>query len=395
MTAAPAFQAYVASIAGTEAAAALAAALGVPAEAGSVRAGTLATLARLPGTGTLMGTVVVELGPDRDDAADLAAVTEIAAEVDRLFVIGTADGIGLYRKMRAAGAAEYFALPLDPEALNDLAAAAHTPGPANSAGRQTPVTGVLGLGGGSGASAIAANLAFLLAAGGARRVALVDADLMFGTLCVDLDLMPTKGLLDALLTPARVDRTFLDSSMAIVSPGLQVYAAEARLDEPLAEYEAGLAELVDQLRLHFDHVVIDLPRSTLNRNAPLLATLDHGLLVMTPGFAPVRAFGRAVQRLEQIAPGLDLRCVLSGTRRDAALTRKEIGTAIGCDIACQIPGDAAGFGRAAVQGRLIASVAPRGPFTRALRRLSAELAAPIAAQSVRPPKRRWFAGARA
>ena len=153
---APDLAAYVTSDAGRQAAAQL---MGpVPPE--SIRSGGLALALRLVGTPNLGRRLIVELDTALPDET-MAGLRELAETAEQVVVLGHADRVEVYRRVRAAGASEYFPLPLPPDASLVAPGAAAEPA---RAGRGLAI-GVCGVVGGTGASLLAANLAWALSPG--------------------------------------------------------------------------------------------------------------------------------------------------------------------------------------------------------------------------------------
>ena len=290
--------------------------------------GTLATAARLAGMTGFGDILVAELGSE-DKAANLAGITELTAEGVRLILLGRQNDVETYRSYIGAGARDYLVLPVEADTQVALGLgqtqAARTPTVASSR-----VIGVCGVSGGVAAAGT-------LARDTHGNVALIDADLGFGSLAVDLDIDTTPGLLEALLAPERVDHTFLNATMALPLMGLSVYSAEASEAGRIPTYEAGLPALLQKIRADYPTVIIDLPRTVLAQNPGLTDGLDELVLVLGPGFGSIRSGSRLMHRVGDSADGPRMSCVMSQTRRDAGLRKSEISTALGREIDLVLP----------------------------------------------------------
>tara|TARA_R110000751_G_scaffold73434_1_gene148547 strand:+ start:919 stop:2160 length:1242 start_codon:yes stop_codon:yes gene_type:complete len=345
--------------------------------------GTLATAARLAGMTGFGDILVAELGSE-DKAANLAGITELTAEGVRLILLGRQNDVETYRSYIGAGARDYLVLPVEADTQVALGLgqtqAARTPTVASSR-----VIGVCGVSGGVGASVLATNLAVSYldraAAGTLARdthgnVALIDADLGFGSLAVDLDIDTTPGLLEALLAPERVDHTFLNATMALPLMGLSVYSAEASEAGRIPTYEAGLPALLQKIRADYPTVIIDLPRTVLAQNPGLTDGLDELVLVLGPGFGSIRSGSRLIHRVGDSADGPRMSCVMSQTRRDAGLRKSEISTALGREIDLVLPDCAADLARASVKGKPLQRLSARGSYARTVAKLLTRLETP-------------------
>src|SRR5206468_2942367 len=81
--------------------------------------------------------------------------------------------------------------------------------------------------GGCGKSTMSTNLAVALAAGGARRVCLVDLDLSFGDVAIMMQLHPERSLVDAVPMAGRLDETAIRSLLTSYGPGIDALLAPA------------------------------------------------------------------------------------------------------------------------------------------------------------------------
>ena len=164
------------------------------------------------------------------------------------------------------------------ELSRGLSGAAVAPGP----GHQGRVVTVFGGKGGVGKSTIATNLAVCLAAGGARRVLLVDLDLAFGDFAIMMQLVPKRSLSDAIGMAGRMDETGLRSMLTTYAPGLETLLAPTGPAEAERISRELTSEVLTVARQLFDYVVVDTPPFF---NDHVLAALDLShdfVLLATP-----------------------------------------------------------------------------------------------------------------
>lgn len=343
--------------------------------------GSLETLSRLSGLAEFGDVVFAELGPS-SQGETLEILRDVAAADVEIVLLGPEIDVSTYRTYLAAGANDYIIIPHhDGLSLPNLWNASKViPNKTPQRGKTVAVCGVCG---GVGASLLAMNLASALAVSnnvaGANqavpsRVGLLDAELHFGTLAVELDVEMTPGVFDALTTPERVDATFLQATMQEVQSGLSIYSAEIEDPALLHRYEAGLASLIGPFKDVFAASVVDLPRRFVMDDHPVLEAVDDLVLVLSPGFGAVRSAGRLLDRLNRRSgqhPRVWL--ALSHLRRDAGLSAKEIADALDHSLSFELPLCANDISRASVKGEPLQTLAPRSPYARRVRQFSGDL----------------------
>ena len=152
-------------------------------------------------------------------------------------------------------------------------------------GRVVTVTGARG---GTGASTIAANLAWHFGVEARRHTVLLDADLHRGTAAMLLGAKTGPGLRTALEAPDRIDELFVERAAQPVSKRLHVLAGEEKLTETVTYSQDAAARLLEALRRRYNFVVIDVPCTALPLHRDLLMLAHQRVLVMDPSLASVR-----------------------------------------------------------------------------------------------------------
>ncbi len=252
---------------------------------GTVRA-AMAALLKMPTPHTL----IVDVTGEDQPLSALGELSDVVEPDVRVLVIGDRDDQNFYRQVtRGLGVAEYLYQPL----LRDMVAryfgslilqrAPLTEGV--QGGRVVTVTGVRG---GTGASTIAANLAWHFGVEARRHTVLLDADLHRGTTAMLLGAKTGVGLRTALEAPDRIDELFVERAAQPVSKRLHVLAGEEKLTETVNYSENGAARLLDALRRRYNFVVIDVPYSALPLHRDLLMLAHQRVLVMDPTLAAIR-----------------------------------------------------------------------------------------------------------
>jgi pilus assembly protein CpaE len=180
--------------------------------------------------------------------------------------------------------------------------------------------------GGCGKTFLASNLAYLLAAGTGKRVAMVDLDLQFGEVISMLQLRPSRTIVD-------VDPDEPGSIEACMTPhkgGFDVLAAPR---DPIAADTVTPERVADVLlavRQRYDYLIIDTPPSL---NEVVLSSFDiseHLIVLATldvPSVNNMRVFISTLDRLKIPTDGLHL--VLNKAEKGVGFTGHDVEQILG------------------------------------------------------------------
>jgi pilus assembly protein CpaE len=213
-------------------------------------------------------------GPEDLDA--LEALANAHPEIDYVLVSADLQPQALMRMMRA-GVREVLPAPTLDSAVAAAVARLMRKHSAVAAvppeAKQGQVLSFISCKGGSGATFLAANLAHVLAAGGERRVALIDLNLQFGdALSFVNDGKPTSTLADIAHDISRLDASFLTGSTVKVAPNFSILAAPEDVSKAMevkAEHVDAILALAVTL---YDFVLLDVGR---NLNTLAIRALDR------------------------------------------------------------------------------------------------------------------------
>ena len=346
----------------------------------------IAAMQRMPGPKVL----VVDISDEEQPISMLGALSEVVEPDVRVLVIGAQQDINLYRQLtRNFGVAEYLYKPLSAEVvaqhfgpfLNTASPAA----PQLQGGRVLTITSARG---GSGATTLAANLSWYLAAEVKRHTVLVDPDLQRGTAAMLLGVKAAGGLRIALETPERVDGLLIERIAQPAADRLAVIAAEEKLNELVEVADGAPASLLHALRHRYNYVVVDVPFGPLPWYRDLLDQARQRLLVMEPTLAGIRealrflALPRGSQQVRQPL------IVLNKLGAPGTMTRREVEDALLQPVDVAVPylprvvNPAATFGTPAA--------ARSGSFRSAIRLIAREVAAAAGADLPGRPGRGLF-----
>src|ERR1019366_4795004 len=252
---------------------------------GTVQA-AVAALNKMPPPHVLM----VDVSGEDQPLSALSELSDVVEPDVRVLVIGDREDLNFYRQMtHGLGVMEYLYQPL----MRDMVARYFGPlilrgvqaAEAVAGGRVVTVTGARG---GTGASTIAANLAWHFGVEARRHTVLLDADLHRGTTAMLLGAKIGPGLRTVLEAPDRIDELFVERAAQPVSKRLHVLAAEEKLGETVTYTQNAGGRLLEALRRRYNFVVIDVPWSALPLHRDLLMMANQRVLVMDPTLASVR-----------------------------------------------------------------------------------------------------------
>ncbi len=187
--------------------------------------------------------------------AELSAARSVGGADLKVLAFGTVNDVSLFRDLLAAGASDYLVKPLSREALAlglEKQASTTSGGPGSGLGQ---IIAFIGSRGGVGTTTTAVGCAWLLAEKNKENTALVDLDLHFGTVALNLDADPGTGLCEALEQPSRIDALFVDRAMVKASETLRILASEASVGETLMIDAGAIDVLLYELRRKFTWIV--------------------------------------------------------------------------------------------------------------------------------------------
>ncbi len=356
------------------------------------RGGLSATIATLRKSATPR-VLVVDVGGETDAIRALQALSEIAEPSAAVLVIGQSQELDFYRELtRGLGVSEYLSKPLSRERVAQLfgpivRGQAHSVVTA-SGGRSLTITGASG---GVGATTVAANLAWQLAATHRSHTCLLDADLYLGSAGLMLDMGLGEGLLQALRTPSRIDTVFLERAAELVADDavdgrLSLMASELHPADAIDYAEGAAQTLLNAMRLRYNVVVIDAPFSAEPFARDLFAGVTQRVLVLEPTLASVRG----AMRLIGLSAGANQSrrpiLLLNRLGRPGGLSRADVEQTLGARVDITIPElsgkvtDAANLGRPLVESS--------APFRSAIDQLARQLSIPRLASAPAATARR-------
>jgi pilus assembly protein CpaE len=340
--------------------------------------------------------LVVDVSGLPDAMSQVDVLAEVCTPGTNVIVIGDTNDINLYRQLREAGVSDYLVKPLQANALKTAILTAVTGGASKAlAHANKPMIVFIGARGGVGCSTVAINSAAILAQSFAKKTMLVDLDLQFGSTALALDIDPGTGLRDALEQPERVDSMFLNSLSAKISDNFYVLAAEESLTESASFKTEGLEKLIEELRRHFDAIVLDIPRHAASQVWRVLGYATSVVVVADQSLVGIRDTTRLIGAAKEAMDPAKVKVLVteSGTDRGSRIAMKEFEAALNRKVDFIVPEDAKSVSAAGRAGKPVIDVQKNARIVATLRqictKLIGEAEAPLSAGERDKPKRRF------
>jgi pilus assembly protein CpaE len=154
--------------------------------------------------------------------------------------------------------------------------------------------------GGSGASFIASNVAYILSKETDSKVALVDLDFQFGAIGLNFDKSPKYTITEALDSIEDLDSISLEAYMSKYNDNLGLLLpSPSDILLPGEINVANLKGMLELLQINYNHIVIDLPRLIDPVSSMIMEQADQITLVVQQSLAQFRDGRRLIQILNK------------------------------------------------------------------------------------------------
>lgn len=312
---------------------------------------------------------------DADNVQGLALVTQISRQLPSCAVLAVSrsqEGSLILQAIRN-GAREFLNSPVR---FDDLMAALDRvkANPGGKGGGETNVRSsrvitVAGVGGGMGCTALAVNLACLLARNEANGVVLIDLDLSLGDADVWLDLMPNYTIEDVAENLSRLDFSLLKRSLTQHSCGAYLLPRPVQMTETPTIKPEELRRVLMLMKSAFTHLVIDISKNFGPLEIAAMDVSDTILLMSQLDLPGLRNVVRLSKFLDQYHEGISdkLRVILNRMgMEDSEISISKAKETIGREIFCQLPNDYAAMVDSRNNGIPLQDSAPKARITKAI-----------------------------
>ncbi len=274
----------------------------------------------------------------RHGLSAVESLSMAAPEVDILLVSDDASADFLLHSMRA-GVREVIPLSASQEVLQAALTRVMSKRGKQSAAVEGKVFAFLSCKGGSGATFVAANFAYVLASEFGKRVALVDLNLQFGDAAMFVsDAHPPSNLAELSQQIHRLDASLLEASMLQAAPGFFVLSAPDNPEHSVDVRREHVDAIVRLARLHFDFVILDLPRSLNGVSVQVLDLADNIFPVMQLTLPFVRDGKRLLGVFRSLDyPRSKIKVIVNRHEKGGEFTLLDLERAIDAKVAYVVP----------------------------------------------------------
>lgn len=313
--------------------------------------------------------LLVDLSESGDPISDINSLAEVCEPGTIVIAVGQVNDVRLYRDLLMSGLQDYLLKPVSANALRDAFADAQAALNAPKADdghvdRPHVSTAVIGIRGGSGASTVAASLAWTFAQLQGQQTSLLDLDVHFGTAALSMDLEPGRGLTDAIDNPGRIDGLFIERAMIKANERLSILSAEAPMNNPMLTDGTAFFQLQEELRAAFENTVIDLPRSMLIAHPHLMQDVNIAVITTELTLASARDSIRILAWLKQNAPHCKVLVIANNVQSAVVeITRKDFESTIERKIDLLLPADPKSLAQAAKLGQPVVEAVRGSKFS--------------------------------
>jgi pilus assembly protein CpaE len=286
----------------------------------------------------------------------LASLTQLAEVCDsstKVVVIGHYNDVWLYRELVRFGISEYVVAPISMADILAVISAIFVDPAAAPIGRSVAFIGAKG---GVGSSTLAHNVGFAMSSRFSSEVVVADLDLAFGTANINFDQDPAQGIAEAVFAPERIDEVYLDRLLTQCAERLSLLAAPSMLDRTYDFDADAFSQIIDVAQRSAPYLVLDVPHLWSSWSKSVLMQADEVVITATPELANLRNTKNLADTLRRLRPNDGPpRLVINqaGVPKRPEITPEDFAEPLGLEPLAVIPFDAALFGNAANNGRML------------------------------------------
>lgn len=159
---------------------------------------------------------------------------------------------------------------------------------------------IISVKGGSGASFIASNVAYVLSKETRLKVALVDLNMQFGSIGLNFDKAPKYTLSEALDVIDDLDLVSIEAYLSKYNENLSLLLpSPSDITLPCEVNTASLKKLLELLQINYSQIVVDLPSIIIPVSTMIMEQADQITLVVQQGLEQFRDAHRLIRILNK------------------------------------------------------------------------------------------------
>jgi pilus assembly protein CpaE len=335
--------------------------------------------------------LVVEVDGDESAAPAVTAIEQLARKLPETAILAMGHGLSaeLVIRVLRAGALEFLRRPV--ERVDLVAALVKLARFRGSAPQRNPgrITSIFAAKGGLGATTLAINLGVSMAERADGKTLLVELDNRHSDIVTFLDLKPRYSIHDVVENLGRMDESLLRGLLTRHASGLWTVPGPTQLERSQFGPEQ-VSGVIEVLRVHFDHVLMDLRHDFDPATVAALEASDEILFVTSLDVAALRSGAAALAAFRHL--GLDTKKIKVVVMRDGtgdSVTVKHARNALGLPIYWRTPSDYQTVVASINAGRPVVSASPRAKISKNIREL-AEMLHPDRRTDEGPVRKRAF-----
>jgi pilus assembly protein CpaE len=252
-----------------------------------------------------------------------------------------------------------------------LPAMQRTLGRKGTEGRNGFVYGLFSLKGGQGVTALSVNLADQLQVMTGGRVLLLDLNLYLGDVAALLNIKPDFTPFDLIRDLARMDENLLLSSLHRHARGFYILPSPATISDADRVHRDQISAMLQLLKRHFTHIIIDLPHDFCDRTLAAAEASDRLMLVVEPDLISVKSAQQVLRFFQELNYGDDRTAfVLNRLGKSSVLQPEDVEMVLKQPLLSTVTNDWSALARAARKGEPLGVAHARRRITRDLQHLA-------------------------
>ncbi len=250
--------------------------------------------------------------------------------------------------------------------------------PAASTQKAAKVVAFIASKGGSGATFLACNLGYILAAEYKVNVALLDLNLQFGDAALFVsDQVPSNTLADVAGNISRLDASLLTSSMVQVLPNFGMLASPEDAERATEVKPEHVEALLKLAKTQYDYVILDVGRTLNATSVKALDSADLIFVVLQETLPFIRDSKRLISTLQSLGYAKEkIRLIINRYERGGDIQLEDVEATLGMNVVDVIPNSYATVSASVNQGVPIMKISRHDPVTKALQEMAQRLESP-------------------